>query len=54
MKCPVCGNEMIWGNDFDYEELGFKSKGITSVYDCKCGVEVEVYCPINKKENGGE
>ena len=37
MKCPKCGEEMIWGNDFDVDEE------VISVYSCnKCGEEVEV------------
>ena len=37
MKCPKCGEEMIWGNDFDVDE------DVISVYSCnECGEEVEV------------
>ena len=37
MKCPKCGEEMIWGNDFDVDE------DIISVYSCnECGEEIEV------------
>ena len=37
MKCPKCGEEMIWGNDFDVDEE------VVSVYSCnECGEEIEV------------
>ena len=47
MKCE-CNNELIWGNDFDYEDMGIEDiDGIVSTYscvngDCEVG-SVEVY-----------
>ena len=47
MKCPRCGNEMCWGNDFSYEDMGIDDQeGIVSNYSCGvCEVFMEVYYP---------
>ncbi len=47
MKCE-CGSELIWGNDFDNEDIGINdNEGIVSTYSCpnnNCEVlNIEVY-----------
>lgn len=50
MKCPLCNSEMIWGNDFDWEDIGKEGEGIVSFYSClnkKCKVEgTELYTAL--------
>ena len=37
MVCPVCGEQLIWGNDFDKED------GVTSMYSCnECNITIYV------------
>ena len=37
MVCPVCGEQLIWGNDFDTED------GVTSMYSCnECNITIYV------------
>ena len=56
MKCPKCGNEMIWLNDFDAEDF----PGISSTYYCfECDEDIEITTrletekslPLNKINN---
>jgi len=40
--CPLCKKELLWNNDFDYEDYGKEGDGIVGVYSCvnnKCNVE---------------
>ena len=30
MKCPLCNSEMIWGNDFDWEDIGREGEGVSA------------------------
>ncbi len=48
MKCPACRVDLVWQNDFDYEDFGMVGKeGVVGVYVCandKCSVDlVEIY-----------
>lgn len=46
MKCPRCGNEMIWGGDFSFEDFGLEEEGIVSNCSCPvCEVSAEVFFP---------
>ena len=46
MNCVRCGTELIWGNDFSYDDYGCDGEGIISNYSCpECEVYVEVYQP---------
>tara|TARA_R100001443_G_scaffold75656_1_gene83208 strand:+ start:110 stop:280 length:171 start_codon:yes stop_codon:yes gene_type:complete len=41
-KCLNCQNDLLWSNDFDYEDYGMEGEGIVSVYTClydKCNTE---------------
>tara|TARA_R110002020_G_scaffold22078_4_gene74731 strand:+ start:7869 stop:8024 length:156 start_codon:yes stop_codon:yes gene_type:complete len=42
MKCPSCGNELIWGGDHSYDDYGMDGEGVVSNSSCpeiKCDVE---------------
>ena len=45
--CSLCKEELLWNNDFDYEDYGIDEDGIVSFYDCKnkkCNVEsIEIF-----------
>ena len=47
MDCPTCSKELIWVNDFDYEDYGIEGEGIVRSYSCcddSCNIqEVIVY-----------
>ena len=48
LKCWHCGEDMIWGNDFDYEDYGYSGKGIVSSFSCSnCKATAEVYLPLD-------
>ncbi|HSQ87978.1 hypothetical protein [Romboutsia sp.] len=34
MKCKECGADLRWESDFDFENVGYKGKGIVSYYNC--------------------
>lgn len=47
MNCPNCGNEMIWGSDFTFDDYGLDGSGIVANYTCPvCGTYVEIYTPL--------
>lgn len=38
MKCWFCGKELIWNNDFSFEDYGLEGEGIVMVLSCpNCG-----------------
>lgn len=42
MKCWYCGEEMIWDQDFDYDEVYGEGKGIVTFLHCSnCGANAE-------------
>ena len=47
MKCVRCNDDMIWQNDFSYEDYGIDEKdGVVSIYLCLlCGAIYEIYLP---------
>ncbi len=43
--CWLCGGKLIWGADFDPEELGYDATGICALLTCsKCNAEVWYTC----------
>lgn len=55
MICSVCGSEMHWQCDYDYEDYGCDGDGIVSVWDCpKCGTEFVVYMPSDANVSSEE
>jgi len=56
MDCWHCGSDLIWGNDFDFEDYGYEGEGIISHLTCpnkQCNSWVEIYLPISKVEDEG-
>ena len=53
MICWHCGEPMIWGADFDYEDYGLEGEGIVSSFSCSnCPAVGEIYLTFgNEKEN---
>ena len=48
LKCWHCGEDMIWGGDFDYEDYGLEREGIVSNFSCSnCKATAEVYLPLD-------
>ena len=44
MICPSCKAELIWNNDYSFEEVGREGDGVCGCYTCpECGVEVEIF-----------
>jgi len=47
--CWFCGHEMIWGNDFDFEDYGLDGDGIVSILNCpNCEATAEFYSKIEE------
>lgn len=43
-NCIMCGAELIWQNDYDFEDYGIEGEGVVSTWDCpNCGAWHEVY-----------
>ena len=51
MKCPQCGELLIWIEDNTYEEHGIEESGIIGVYLCEnssCDVDdVYIFTPTD-------
>lgn len=44
MSCWFCGHELIWCNDFSYEDYGLEEDGIVIILTCpNCGATWEGY-----------
>ena len=54
MKCYLCESELIWNNDFSYEDYMLEGDGIVTELTCPnddCGVErVVVYNNLSEEE----
>jgi hypothetical protein len=52
MRCWHCGEKMIWGNDFSFEDYCiFDFDGIVSTFSCSnCLANAEVYLPFEEEE----
>lgn len=51
MKCWHCNSELIWNNDFSYEDYGLENDGIVSVLTCSnedCSAYVEAYLDLGE------
>ena len=46
VKCYNCNSEMIWGSDFDFDDLGYEGEGIVSCFTCPtCDTYAEFVVP---------
>lgn len=55
IKCPRCGSNLIWGEDFDAERFRYADEpqleeGVVSTFSCSCGVTAERYIPFSEEE----
>lgn len=51
-KCFLCGGQVIWQSDFDFEDYGYEGEGIVQNYTCsKCGAEYEVRSSFKDEED---
>lgn len=47
-QCIICKGQLIWQNDFDFEDYGVDGEGVVSVFQCSnmdCQTEIECYIP---------
>ena len=51
MNCWHCKTELIWQCDHDMEEQSDYFSMVTDLHCPKCGSEVSVYLPKERKEN---
>ena len=51
MNCHFCGEKVIWGADFSYEDFGLDGEGIIATLSCsKCPASYEAYLPLEEEE----
>lgn len=51
VKCYNCDADMIWGNDFHFDEFGYEGEGIVTCFTCpKCETYAEFVIPEKKKK----
>ena len=51
MNCWCCGSEMVWGNDFSYEDYMLDGDGIVSEFSCsnpECNCHATFYNPFEE------
>lgn len=54
VNCWFCGEEMIWGSDFSFEDYCLEGEGIVASFSCpRCGAAAEFYSRIEEEENDG-
>ena len=52
-ECFHCGAEVVWDNDFTYEDMGYyDGDGIVHCCHCpECGAEIEYRVPMDRSED---
>ena len=51
IKCYNCDSDMIWGNDFHFDECGYVGEGIVTSFTCpKCDTYAEFVIPERNKK----
>jgi len=49
MNCWHCNEELIWGGDNVFEDVGMEGEGIATNLSCSgCNVFVHVYLPMEE------
>ena len=49
VKCYNCDTEMIWQNDFDFDEVGYEGEGVISSFTCpECDTYAEFVISLSK------
>lgn len=50
--CWYCRSEMIWNNDFSYEDFMMEGDGIVAVLTCtSCGSYAHFYTDLGERDN---
>lgn len=51
-KCFHCGGDVIWQNDFSFEDFGYEGEGLVHILRCsKCGAEIEYRIADDEEDN---
>lgn len=56
MKCWFCCSELIWNNDFSFEDYGLENEGVVAVLSCsneECGAIFEGYLEFKEGDLHG-
>lgn len=48
--CFYCGEDLRWVGDNDYQDFDMDRLGVMTHYDCNCGVEYDVWQPIESED----
>lgn len=52
--CYNCSSDMIWGNDFHFDELGYEGEGTVACFTCpKCDTYAEFVIPEKNAKYSG-
>ena len=50
--CWLCGGELLWNSDFNYDEVYGEGEGIVSYLTCmECGAEVQISLRTDNEED---
>lgn len=50
--CWFCGSELIWGNDFSFEDYGLEGEGVVANLSCpSCGAVADFYSKFENEED---
>ena len=53
--CYNCGSEVVWQNDFTFEDYGVDEEGIVSIQHCpNCDSDIEVWTTLSEEEPADE
>jgi len=51
VECYNCRTEMIWGNDFDFDDFDYEGEGVVSCFTCpRCDTYAEFVVPEKNKK----
>lgn len=51
-KCFHCGGDVIWQNDFSFEDFGYEGEGLVHILRCsKCEAEIEYRIADEEEDN---
>lgn len=51
-ECCYCGKEIVWDNNFSFEDCGIEGDGIVKMYHCNyCGAQIECKVPLGEEDD---
>ena len=51
MRCWFCNDNLIWNNDFNFEDYGLEGEGIIAILSCSgCNATFEGYLSLEEEE----